>query len=150
MVIWKPWKQNWASVTQLLHKAKENVSLWLVDKYICVNIFRKRNTKWNALFLPDTSRKKVKQPTSCAFLTLAERPWPQPLKHWKEEGRRVQRISQGFRSILVMTCQAKFLRQPPPGKTTWPFSKSIYCGCPATRATTVSLLDSKVQCISLE
>lgn len=67
--------------------------------------------------------KKVKQPTSCAFLTLAERPWPQPLKHWKEEGRRVHRISQGFRSILVMTCQAKFLRQPPPGKTTWPFSK---------------------------
>lgn len=36
-------------------------------------------------------------------------------------GRRVQRISQGFRSILVMTCQPKFLHQPPPVKTTWPF-----------------------------
>lgn len=27
-----------------------------------------------------------KQPTSWTFLTLTERPWPQPLKHWKEEG----------------------------------------------------------------
>ncbi len=52
----------------------------------------------------------------------------------EEGGRSVQRISQGFRSILVMTCQPKFLRHPPPVKTTWPFffSKCI-CGRPAGR-----------------
>jgi len=34
-------------------------------------------------------------------------------------GRRIQRISQGFRSIVVITRQPKSLRQPPPVKTTW-------------------------------
>lgn len=50
-------------------------------------------------------------------------------------GRRVQGISQGFRSILVMTCQPNFLHQPPPVKTTeaFFFPLNIFWGHPAER-----------------
>lgn len=79
--------------------------------------------------------KWVKQLNSSAFLTLTERPWPQPLKHWKKEGRRFHRISQEFRSILVMTCQPEFPHKPPPVKKTWPlfFKSRCICGRPAER-----------------
>lgn len=59
------------------------------------------------------------------------------------------RDSEVFSSLLV---SLKFLRQPPPVKTTWPpVIPSMYLWTSSWKSvTTVSLLDSKVQCISLE
>lgn len=61
-------------------------------------------TSYCILIPSRNQQKQVKQPTSCAFLTLTERPWPQPLKHWKEEGGGLTgspRDSQVFSSWLV-------------------------------------------------
>lgn len=52
---------------------------------------QRRGMEAVCFILSRQQNKWVKQPTSHAFLTLSERPWPQPLKHWGGGGRRIQK-----------------------------------------------------------
>lgn len=60
--------------------------------------------QWSALFSPDTKRNKFSGQLAELFLPWLRGHGP---NHWNIGRRRVHRISQGFRSVLVITCQPK-------------------------------------------
>lgn len=96
-----------------------------------------------------TPRGKKESSQLATFLTLTERPWPQPLKHWKEEVgglRGSPKDSQVFSTWPVSLKFYLLLRR----QHSLILINSTLC-VPSWRTKTVlSLRELKVECISLE